>query len=71
MSARLTLPKCRHCRAAIIVCGARPSHGGCSSARGWLHSVSGRHSCGKGDPRNCAGPAGAVVPAEDPEGSGT
>jgi hypothetical protein len=63
VTGRVSLPKCRHCRKAIVMCEARPPHAGCSSALGWLHTASHRHACETGDWRNCAEPnAPALIP---------
>jgi hypothetical protein len=53
-AARCTHPKCGR---AIVRCEHLPPHGGCSSARGWVHVYSGAHAC---EPRS-DGPYGEPV----------
>jgi hypothetical protein len=36
---------CDGCGQPVIPCAALASHGGCSSARGYIHEVNGSHSC--------------------------
>lgn len=59
--------RCKHCAEPIWRCGRLPSHGGCSSASGWIHAIGWRHSCGGSSSGNYALPdEGAATTSTTP-----
>jgi NTP pyrophosphatase (non-canonical NTP hydrolase) len=55
--------RCKNCTRTIARCASLPSHGGCSSAAGWIHELGWSHDCRTGPPGSYAYPNAAALAA--------
>lgn len=55
--------RCKNCARPLVRCDSLPSHGGCSSAAGWIHEIGWVHACRSGPAGSYAYPSAVALAA--------